>query len=363
MSLIKLIKKNDIAGVKQFIKKYNKKRGFIKRCKDKIVGNKNYLMIDKKDRCTELTCLFEDPYNGSTYLNTPLGWACVGGCVEIVKILIDAGCDVNRSNRKDAILWKIMMYGRSDHRLTIINLLIDAGCNVNQGSVSIETPFMAAVRCGHKKIVKILIDAKCDINGFYRGIPALIYACIRRDTDVVQMLIDAKYNINIANGIYGSPLMHTCTDKKILNITKMLIRAGCDVDMPWIPFLGVSAFIIACKNNNREVVKLLIKNYCIVKENQKYKKSCKKCKIYSRLRYWIKEYKLQKLININILKTGLIGVCIRAIKRNSYDYNFAILPKDLRKHLKYRIHEDSCDLYSPDGIVVTRLVKKMKKKY
>ncbi|KAI9652615.1 MAG: Set3 complex subunit with deacetylase activity, meiotic-specific repressor of sporulation proteins [Trizodia sp. TS-e1964] len=95
--------------------------------------------------------------------NTPLQISCLGGVVEIVKMLIDAGCDVNCVNHeKDTPLIDAVEKGHFD----VVKLLLDAGANPRQGNRKGEEPLELLEQCvesddeSYKPIKVALLSAK-----------------------------------------------------------------------------------------------------------------------------------------------------------------------------------------------------------
>ena len=79
---------------------------------------------------------------------------------EIVKCLIQSGCDVNANKSGTPPLIKAVSYGKTE----IVKMLIDAKADVNISLNMYETPLINAARSGKIEIVKMLLDAKADVN-------------------------------------------------------------------------------------------------------------------------------------------------------------------------------------------------------
>ena len=99
--------------------------------------------------------------NVKDYDGTPLHTAAWCGCTEIVKMLIDAGADVNAKNSYgNTPLDLAVRYGHAD----VVNLLIDAGADVNAKDLDAWTPLHVASLYGNIKIIKVLIDFGADVD-------------------------------------------------------------------------------------------------------------------------------------------------------------------------------------------------------
>lgn len=82
--------------------------------------------------------------------------ASESGHQEIVKILIDAGADVNATTEDGQTA--LMLASQNGHQ-EIVNILIDAGADVNATAEDGQTALTLASQNGHQEIVNILIDA------------------------------------------------------------------------------------------------------------------------------------------------------------------------------------------------------------
>jgi ankyrin repeat protein len=93
----------------------------------------------------------EDDYN-----STPLHVAASWGEVEITRMLIDAGANVNLQDKwgKTSLHWAAF-YGQVE----IVRMLIGAGANVNLQTNGGWTPLHWAARRGEVEIARMLIDA------------------------------------------------------------------------------------------------------------------------------------------------------------------------------------------------------------
>ena len=76
--------------------------------------------------------------------------------VEVVRILVDAGADVNaRDSERNPILYRAILEGHVE----IVRILVDAEANVNARDAEDKTLLQTAVLGRNAAIVKILVDA------------------------------------------------------------------------------------------------------------------------------------------------------------------------------------------------------------
>src|SRR6266481_3428903 len=120
--------------------------------------------------------------------STPLLYAAAFGSVDAVKILLDAGADVNAKN---ALLVSPLLWGAGD--LEKVRLLVSKGADVNARSKQGQTPLLiAASHDGASEIVKLLLDSGAKVNvQDVRGMTPLMLAIAtdRADARVVKLLL------------------------------------------------------------------------------------------------------------------------------------------------------------------------------
>ena len=94
------------------------------------------------------------------YDPTPLHLAAARGHADVVKLLIDAGADLNKGDmHNNTPLHLAAARGHAD----VVKLLIDAGADLSKRNMRNKTPLQKAKK-GHAEVVKLLIDAITDPN-------------------------------------------------------------------------------------------------------------------------------------------------------------------------------------------------------
>jgi ankyrin repeat protein len=119
---------------------------------------------------------------------TPLMHAAAFGNLETLKLLLDAGADLNAQNNFDAtaLLWA----GRDPEKAL---LLIERGANVNVQSRQGRTPLMiASLRRGGSAIVALMLAKGADVRvRSGRGGTALGLAASVGDAETIKLLLSA----------------------------------------------------------------------------------------------------------------------------------------------------------------------------
>jgi len=278
--------------------------------------------------------------------------------IRIFNMLIHAGCNINIQNKNGiAAIFKTDLSEK-------VKILIDNGADINVLTNNGYTPLL----CCNNLSANYLIDAGADIHKKDQsGFSALWHATEIEDIELIKLLIENNikidnnalihavelgyYDIMILLIKHGENIFYedeeklTCLTAAIRidshdyfdrredfkKIVLKLIELGSDIDRPSDI---VTPLTWGCKFGYREIVKNLISQYCIVDPV-----------FFHKLNYRDLLHKniTNKDLNIWILESGLIGVCIRYIKKFTDKFkreNLLKLPKDLRRYLKFFLRDN-----------------------
>jgi len=165
--------------------------------------------------------------NSAGFRNTtPLMYASAFGTVEAMKVLVNAGADIDVKNTFDATA---LMWGAGN--LAKVRLLVDKGANVNAKSKQGRTPLIiAASHNGAEAILRLLIAKRADPKMTdASGNTALIAAAQANDVASIKLLLDKGADVNARNSSGETALMSASGNGNLAAV-KLLLKAGAQVN-------------------------------------------------------------------------------------------------------------------------------------
>ena len=157
---------------------------------------------------------------------TPLMHAAAFGNFQTLKLLLDAGADVNAHNdfNATALLWAARDPDKAQ-------LLIERGANVNVQSKQGRTPLMiASLRRGGSAIVGLMLAKGADVNlKDSRNLTALALAASAGDAETVNLLLAKGADPNIPSRT-GATAINRASDAKQTKVLRLLLEKGVDVN-------------------------------------------------------------------------------------------------------------------------------------
>ena len=159
---------------------------------------------------------------------TPLNQAIKGNHPHLVKLLIDAGANVNFpvSNKETAILISAW-FGNVD----ILKTLIDHGANPFELDRANNSVISRASEYTNATFLKTLIEVggkSFDYCGGQSGWTPLIHAAYKGKTDIVEMLLDNGVTIN-AETPKGQTALMLASDRNRVDTVRLLLEADADL--------------------------------------------------------------------------------------------------------------------------------------
>jgi ankyrin repeat protein len=240
-----------------------------------------------------------DPNTKMAGNETVLMTAARAGNPDALKLLVTAGGDVNAP---DARGQTALMWAASRNNAAAIRVLLDSGADpavrtnnpvaapratvFNSPPPTGFTALIFGVRAGHLDAVRALLDAGVDVNDSVSdGQSALVIAAANAHWDVTSLLLDRGADPNAAGagwnalhqavrsrrpnlGYTPGPIPTGATDS--IEVIRKMIARGIDLDARMtkngmkdgqrnrLNRLGATAFLLAAKNTDVEVMKTLV---------------------------------------------------------------------------------------------------------
>lgn len=138
-----------------------------------------------------------------------------------------------------------------------IEKCIAYGASVQTSTYKQDPPVMVAIECGYRDITKLLLEHKgLDLNEKARnGMLPLGYACMCGKTEIVEVLLKAKANVN-AQDAHGETALIKAVTNSHLAITNILLKKGADANIQ--NGSGITPLHIAIIKSNEPIVKALL---------------------------------------------------------------------------------------------------------
>ncbi|XP_018612889.2 ankyrin repeat domain-containing protein 50 [Scleropages formosus] len=165
---------------------------------------------------------------------TALRSAAWAGHVEMVRMLLDAGAEVDGSDSEGRTALRAAAWaGHEDVLLTLLN----KGAQVDQPDREGRTPLVAAAYMGHRDAVEILLDAGAEVDrpdGDGRTALSVAAMCVPSAAggnrgDVVSLLLERGADPGHRDRDNMTPLLLAAYEGHV-EVVELLLEAGADVD-------------------------------------------------------------------------------------------------------------------------------------
>jgi ankyrin repeat protein len=205
-----------------------------------------------------------DAPSGQGMRTTALHRASEHNNVECVRMLLEAGADPNLAVDGETPLHTACSWYK---RLDIVGLLLQFGAHVNPPQDCARlTPLQLAVQNGEPNLVQLLLDKKANPNSFTTsktGTPLQMACRNSGDSKIVELLIAAGADIDCRSGYrcdkrHSDYLEDSDTDSDSDSELEEKPDKSCLMGCTGLPDSFKPAILIAAENENWEVVQLLL---------------------------------------------------------------------------------------------------------
>ncbi|KAJ8730108.1 hypothetical protein PYW07_017146 [Mythimna separata] len=157
-------------------------------------------------------------------------WAALGGNENLVDYLLDLGSPVDPLDDTSSTP---LMLSSSAGRVEVVKLLLSKGADVNKKtSVRDQSSLHYACSKGHLEVAKLLINADANVNGAdYLGATPLHRAAAQGRAAIVELLLNApQIKVDVCDSTGSTPLHLACEEGRE-QVACMLVKAGASLEI------------------------------------------------------------------------------------------------------------------------------------
>lgn len=156
----------------------------------------------------------------------PIIYACENNDLEMIKILINNGYDINFTNWSGT---SPLIYEAENGNLEGVKLLVKNGADIEQCDNMEHTPLFKAMWCDHYEMAEYLIGKGVEINLTDHDNDSIMYPVVENDSvKMAKLLIDNGYIFEDNDCIVEA------VKKGSRELSKVLIEGMIDVSVPWL---------------------------------------------------------------------------------------------------------------------------------
>jgi ankyrin repeat protein len=177
---------------------------------------------------------------------SPLESAAINGYVDIAKLLVWAGADVNLNlNSEGTALMSASAHGQID----VVRLLVEAGADVNLMSNNRGTALLLAAINAHQDVFNYLLSRSSLELRKWSVITALKTAATNGDIRIIQLLCQFACDLE-AKDEYGRTALMTAAEWHQVEVVEALIETELNINAK--DFQSTTALMLASQYRTRE---------------------------------------------------------------------------------------------------------------
>jgi ankyrin repeat protein len=199
---------------------------------------------------------------------TPLNIAARGGYVEVVRVLLDAGADMEKTDCVGYTpLYSASFPSNKDEDHTaehaeVVSMLLDRGANFYVGPPKGETFTLLhmSASLGRADLLVMFLDAGADVNYATDdddGLTPLFVAASLGQPSTLQLLLDRGADVNKVDKKAGCTPLYKAAEHGHLEVARLLIESGACVNIARREG-GSTPLAAACQGGHWKLVCLLL---------------------------------------------------------------------------------------------------------
>ena len=197
-------------------------------------------------------------YNGDSFVI-----AVRNGKKNVVELFIKAGIDLESIHSKDYRKTPPLLTASRKGDIEILRMLIEAGADVNATSGDGSSALADASLNGHAEAVKLLVEGGADL-GKYGG-SSLVWAVRKRHADIARYLLDKGVS---ARSGHGDKALIAASEGGDTEMARLLIDKGADVNAR--DSSKYTALIRAAEKGRAETAEMLIDKGANINDADKF---------------------------------------------------------------------------------------------
>jgi ankyrin repeat protein len=218
-----------------------------------------YLELEKK-KSFDVNLIYNCILNGAncntiskTYRRTALHLAVKFNHVDLAKLLIEKGADIEAANPAG---WTALHFTAWLNRYEIAQLLIEAGAKIEARGVYSWTPLHRAACYNRVDVARLLIENGADIEAKTKdGRTALHLAAQGNSLKLAKLLIENGADVDAKDKV-GRTVLHHSAHRNSYEVAKLLIEMGATVDLSAND--GLTSLHLAIHKGNLDVARILL---------------------------------------------------------------------------------------------------------
>uniref|UniRef100_A0AAY4B0I7 K Homology domain-containing protein n=1 Tax=Denticeps clupeoides TaxID=299321 RepID=A0AAY4B0I7_9TELE len=186
--------------------------------------------------------------------NTALTYACAGGFLDVVKVLLKEGANIEDHNENGHTP---LMEAASAGHVEVARVLLEYGAGINTHSNEFkESALTLACYKGHLDMVRFLLEAGADQEHKTDEMhTALMEACMDGHVEVARLLLDSGAQVNMPADSFESPLTLAACGGHV-ELAALLIERGANLEE--VNDEGYTPLMEAAREGHEEMVALLL---------------------------------------------------------------------------------------------------------